>query len=374
MLVSILMVKVAFSSNSLKSTLNFRGDIIRHFHNQNKIIYLIAPKDLADHPILKLKNVHFTEISLSPKGLNPLTDLCYLFQLLWIYFKLKPSLIFHFTIKPNIFGSLACYLCKIPSVSVITGLGYAFINTGLISRFVQSLYKLSLQIPKQIWFLNQDDLNLFNSLSLVKIDKAICINGEGINTDYFSPQVSTTEAFNVLLIARLLKDKGLYEYIAAAEKIKKLKPNIEFQILGPFVDSQLDGISKDVIQKAESQGFIKYLGETDDVRPYIANSTVVVLPSYREGIPRSLLEASAMEKPVVATKVPGCSNVVIHNVTGYLCEPRSTESLTQTILKVINLTPQQRENLGANGRSFVIENYSIKKTIEFYENCTKLVH
>ncbi len=362
------MMKVAFSSNSLKSTLNFRGDIIRHFHGQNKIVYLIAPKDVADHPILKLKNVHLTEISLSPKGLNPLTDLCYLFQLLWIYFKLKPSLIFHFTIKPNIYGSIASYICRVPAISVVTGLGYTFINTGLVHQLAKSLYKLSLYIPKQVWFLNQDDQNLFLSQNLVKKEKALCINGEGINTDDFSPRESETEQFNVLLIARLLKDKGLYEYIAAAEKIKKLKPNIEFQILGPYVESQLDGVPQSEIKKYESQGLIKYLGETDDVRPYIASASVVVLPSYREGIPRSLLEASSMERPIVATKVPGCINVIIDNITGYLCEPRSSESLAAAILKVIQLAPQQRKNLGHNGRSFVIENYSIKKTIEQYEN------
>ncbi len=362
------MVKVAFSSNSLRSTLNFRGDIIRHFHDQNKIIYLIAPRDVADHPLLKLKNVHLTEISLSPKGLNPLTDLCYLFQLLWIYFRIKPTIIFHFTIKPNIYGSLASYLCRIPSIAVVTGLGYTFINKGVIHQLAKWLYKISLRIPQRVWFLNQDDQNLFLLQKLVSENKALCINGEGINTDDFSPRESETEQFNVLLIARLLKDKGIYEYITAAEKIKKLKPNIEFQILGPYVESQLDGIPQSEIKKYESQGLIKYLGETDDVRPYIANASVIVLPSYREGIPRSLLEASAMERPVIATKVPGCVNVVIDNITGYLCEPKSSESLAETLLKMIQLTPQQRMNMGHNGRNFVIENYSVKKTIEYYES------
>ena len=363
------MVKVAFSSNSLRSTLNFRGDIIRHFHDQNKIIHLIAPKDIADHPILKLKNVHFTEISLSPKGLNPLTDLCYLLQLLWIYFNLKPSLIFHFTIKPNIYGSIASYLCKIPSIAVVTGLGYTFINTGLIHQLAKWLYKISLRIPQRVWFLNQDDQNLFLSQKLVTENKALCINGEGINTEDFSPQEPENDQFKVLLIARLLKDKGIYEYIAAAEKVKKLKPHIEFQILGPYVESQLDGVPKSEIEKFESQGIIKYLGETNDVRPYIANASVIVLPSYREGIPRSLLEASAMERPVIATKVPGCVNVIVDNITGYLCEPKNSESLAAALLKMIQLTPQQRKNLGHNGRNFVIENYSINKTIDYYDSC-----
>lgn len=366
------MTKVAFCSNSLKSTLNFRGDIIRHFHNQNKIILLIAPKDVADHPILKLKNVHVKSVHLSPKGLNPLTDFCYFLQLLWIYFNEKPSLIFHFTIKANIYGVFASYLCKTPSVAVITGLGYTFINTGFVSRLAKRLYKISLSIPKQVWFLNQDDQDLFLSQDLVKKEKAICIHGEGVNTDEFRPQEpSDTNQFNVLLIARLIKDKGIYEYIAAAEKIKKIKPNIEFQILGSFVNSQLDGVPQSDIKKYESEGLIKYLGETDNVRPYIANASVVVLPSYREGIPRSLLEASSMERPVIATKVPGCVNVVIDNITGFLCEPKNSDSLAEALLKMIKLTPQQRANLGHNGRNFVIENYSIKKTIDYYERALK---
>lgn len=369
MLVFALMVKVAFSSNSLRSTLNFRGDIIRHFHDQNKIIHLIAPKDIADHPILKLPHVHFTEISLSPKGLNPLKDLYYLFQLLWIYLTIKPSIIFHFTIKSNIYGSLASYICRIPSIAVVTGLGYAFINKGLIHQLAKWLYKMSLRIPKRVWFLNQDDQNLFLSQKIVTESKALCINGEGINTEEFSPRIPDTDQFKVLLIARLLKDKGLYEYFAAAEKIKKLKPQVEFEILGPYVESQLDGVPQSEIEKFESQGVIKYLGETDDVRPYIANASVIVLPSYREGIPRSLLEASSMERPVVATKVPGCINVIIDNLTGYLCESKSSESLAAALMKMIQLTPQQRKNLGHNGRNFVVENYSIKKTIQYYDDC-----
>lgn len=234
------------------------------------------------------------------------------YNLYKIYKKISPNIIFNYSIKPIIYGSIAAKLSNIPSIAVNIGLGYTFINTNLITKISHLLYKFSLQFPKQVWFINEDDRNEFVTRNFVKKEKTLVLPSEGINIEYFSPIiVKETNKIIFLLIARILWDKGIGEYYEAAKLIKAKYTDVEFQLLGNIDLENPKGISKDILQKWHDEKVINYLGYAKDVRKYISNASCVVLPSYREGKGMTLIEAGSMQKPLIATNVEGCKDIVI---------------------------------------------------------------
>ena len=300
------------------------------------------------------------------KKSNPIKDILFFYFLKRIYQKINPDIVLHYTIKPVIYGSFACQKLFIPFINNITGLGTVFIKLNWITFFVKILYKKALKSSSYIFFQNKDDYKLFIKNKLISKDiPASVIPGTGIDLDKFKfskyPQSST---LNFLFIGRILKDKGFFEFVEVAKRIKNLGFKVNFEILGYLNVKNKTAISNSEINHFEKKGYINYLGSTTNVIPFISDSSCVVLPSYREGLPKSLLEAASIGRPIIATDVTGCKDIVIDNENGFLCKPRSIDDLYQKILKFISLSYDKRRKLGENGRKIMKKNFDEKKVIK----------
>lgn len=365
-----MVLKILFTSNVTWAMMKFRHGVLQDLLKQGHQIYIVAPYDEFVVPLQKM-GCHCIDIHLSRKGVNPIEDLKLIYTLYKIYEKIKPDIIFNYSIKPIIYGSLAARLANIKSVAVNIGLGYTFIHTNLISKISHFLYKLALYFPKEVWFINEDDRNEFVGRSIVKQSKTFVLPSEGVDINYFSPRQSHNTRIVFLLIARVLWDKGVGEYYQAAKILKNKYPNIEFQLLGSIDDGNPKGIAVDVIEQWHKEGIIHYLGYSKDVRDFIAEATCVVLPSYREGKGMTLIEAGAMRKPLIATNVPGCKDIVKDGYNGFLCEVKNCMSLADAMEKMINLDQPALTKFGENAHQFMKEQFDEQKVITIYKETIK---
>jgi glycosyltransferase involved in cell wall biosynthesis len=313
--------------------------------------------------------IKHTSIEMDNKGSNPVKDVFLFVSFFLKYLKIKPDLIIHYTIKPNIYGTLAAVLLRIKSVAVVTGLGFAFIKRGWTTKLVILLYKIAFAFNSKVVFLNETDRTFFCRLRIVKREKTLVIPGEGINTSYFSPsQLEKINPFTFLFIGRLLFDKGLGELIDATRKLRKYNQEFKVQIVG-FLDAlNPTAVSESELKMWIEEGLVEYLGHKTDVREAISNASCIVLPSYREGIPRTLLEASSMTKPIVTTDVVGCRDVVVHEKTGIICKAKNHESLRQAMFDMLHKSVEKLAEMGKEGRLFVSQNFSEERVFSIYEH------
>ncbi|MFM4812485.1 glycosyltransferase family 4 protein [Aeromonas dhakensis] len=360
-------MNICFVANTAWSMFNFRRGLLLHLINCGYQLTIIAPND--DYT-KKLEDIGCIvhDLPMSAKGVNPFDDIKLVTLLYRYYRKLNPDFIIHYTIKPNIYGSLAAKMAGIPSLAITTGLGYTFVNDNFIAKIARQLYKMAFRYPKEVWFLNEDDRQAFLAYSLVSENKAKLLHGEGVNVSHFSPISSSmgNNSTTFLLIARMLWDKGIGEYIEAARVIKSKYPKTHFQLLGACDVPNPSLISREQISIWESEGIVEYLGTTDDVRTVIANVDCVVLPSYREGIPRTMLEAAAMAKPLIVSDAPGCKDVVINGKTGFLCKVKNRDSLAAAMELIINQSTQERVDMGVAGRNLVLHKFDEQVVIKKY--------
>ncbi|MFM5647753.1 glycosyltransferase family 4 protein [Aeromonas veronii] len=358
---------IVIVANTAWSVFNFRYGLLKRLLSDGYHISVVAPNDKFSGK-LKDMGCDVIDLPMSAKGVNPFEDIN-LVRLLYRYYRrLKPDFIIHYTIKPNIYGSLAARMASIPSLAITTGLGYTFVNDNFIAKIARQLYKMAFRYPREVWFLNEDDRQAFLAYSLVSENKAKLLHGEGVDVSHFSP-ISASSSNNhttFLLIARMLWDKGIGEYIEAARVIKSKYPKTHFQLLGACDVPNPSLISREQISIWESEGIVEYLGTTDDVRTVIANVDCVVLPSYREGIPRTMLEAAAMAKPLIVSDAPGCKDVVIHGKTGFLCKVKNSYSLAAVMELIINQSTQERVDMGMAGRNLVLHKFDERVVIEKY--------
>lgn len=357
---------IIISYNTARYLYRFRKAIITELLVRNFKVIVVVPKDEYSSKLLDL-GCDVYDIDISNKGSNPIRDFITFLAYLKIYRKIKPDLALHFTIKPNIYGTLAARILGIPCINMITGIGTAFINNSWLTRVVEFLYRFSQNGSHKVLFQNSDDLNLFVDKGLVSLEKVELISSSGVDLSHFAIVPMPNNNYPIfLLIARMLKDKGVVEFVEAARLVKERFPNTRFQLLG-----QLDVVNRTAITRAKveswcSAGIVEYLGETDDVRPYIATVDCVVLPSYREGLSRTLLEAAAMGRPIVATDVPGCREIVDSGVSGYLCEVRNVVDLAGKMEKLLMMTNEHRTQMGKKGRILMERKYDEKKIITRY--------
>lgn len=361
------MKKIFFVSNNAMSMYNFRLGVISALLNQGYNIVIVAPSDESFGYFIGI-GCEVIDVDVSSKGINPFVDVKLLFKLFYLYKKLKPDFIFHYTIKLNIYGSIAAYFSRINSVAVTTGLGYTFIHKNFISGLAKLLYKFAFLFPKEVWFLNKDDLSLFLEKKLVSRDRVRILDGEGIDTSYFHPAVERRKKAKLkyLFIGRVLSDKGIREFVSVAKIIKNKHPGVIFQILGSCDVDNPTAIPMDEFYGWIDSGVIEYLGVVSDVRNAILDADIVVLPSYREGVPRTLMEAASMGKPIIATDVPGCREVVIKNHTGWLVDVKSIDSLEGALLASMNLSYEQRDQMGRNGREYMQERFDVSFVVNIY--------
>lgn len=359
--------KLAFVANTAWSMFNFRHGLLSRLIYDGYQLTIIAPRDEFSDKLHKM-GCTVVDLPMEAKGTNPLQELKLIYTLYRIYQQITPDFIIHYTIKPNVYGSLAAKMAGIPSLAITTGLGYTFVNDNFIAKIARQLYKMAFRYPKEVWFLNEDDRQAFLAYSLVSENKAKLLHGEGVNVSHFSP-ISSSSANNpttFLLIARMLWDKGIGEYIEAARVIKSKYPKTHFQLLGACDVPNPSLISREQISIWESEGTVEYLGTTDDVRTVIANVDCVVLPSYREGIPRTMLEAAAMAKPLIVSDAPGCKDVVMNGKTGFLCKVKNRDSLAAAMELIINQSTQERVDMGGAGRNLVLHKFDERVVIEKY--------
>lgn len=309
---------------------------------------------------------------ISRKGVNPFLDFLTLLDLGRHLLKCRPDMLLVFSIKPVIYGAIAARVLRIPVIVMITGLGTAFITDNWITKVVKSLYRFALSSVSIVFFQNVDDKNLFIDNKLV--NKEVCRHSPGSGVDLekfaYSP-LSNSSEITFLLIARMLWDKGIGEFVEAARIIKLKYPHAYFQLLGPLGVQNRTSITKTEVQLWESEGIIEYLGETDDVASFIQKACCVVLPSYREGTSRVLLEAAAMGRPLIATDVPGCREVVDESVTGFLCKPRDHADLSSKIELMLKLPYESRQVMGARGREKIENEFRQEIVCDLYIDAIK---
>lgn len=362
------MKKIAIVINTSWNIYNFRFDLLKELLKQYEVTCL-APQDDYSSRLEEL-GAKFINIEINNKGTNPIEDLKLINQYYKIFAKEKFDLVLLYTIKPNIYGNIAAKLAKTPSISTITGLGTVFLNEKLSSKIARQLYKHSLKFSKKVFFQNRDDMDIFISKKLVNKESIDYIPGSGINTELFKPSKLDTKdnrKTTFLMVARLVKDKGLLEYLNAARLLKqKYKTKVEFALLGEFYTGNPTAIKKAELQVFIDQRIVNYLGKSDDVKSVIENYDCVVLPSYREGLSRVLLEACSMKKPIVTTNVPGCKDLVSDGLNGYLCESRDISALCKSMENILKHTQNELLDMGEKSRKLVIDKYSSKIVIKKY--------
>ena len=369
--------KVAFVANTSWSIYNFRLGIIKQLQDYGIKVLVIAPKDQFTAKLVA-EGVDFEHFYLDNHGTNPLNDIQSFLALVSIYKKHHLEFIFHYTIKPNIYGSLAASWCRIPCISVTTGLGKLTSFSGkLLQWFILKLYKVGLKGCKEVWFLNESDRQFFLEKKLIPKRKAIILNSEGVNTSKFCPINFDLKSGPIifLLAGRMLWEKGVGEYIAAARIIRQKYPNIQFHLLGFIDTTDPNGIQPKQVANWQKEGVVNYLGETTDVRPYIDEADCVVLPTfYKEGISRILLEAAAMGKPIIASDQVGCREVIEDGISGFLCPPKDTSALVQRMERIILMEENERYRMGWKGREKVIKEFDESLIIDTYLSKLNLIN
>src|SRR3954469_9019435 len=368
---------IAFVSNSAWSVYNFRIDVIRHLIGKGFKILVVAPID-ENSTLLQDEGCIYADINFNNQHENPLQDVTLYNQLKSIYKKFHPDFIFHYVIKPNIYGSFAAAKLHIPSVSVITGLGYPFAKKNWLYYVVKALYKKALRRVTEVWFLNNEDARSFTANHIIPIKKVKVLPGEGVNTDHFSPAFETpvkkNGRFVFLMSSRLLKSKGISIYADAARILKRKNIDATFELLGFFEKHHPDSLTIEEIRNWELEGLIHFNGFANDVRPYLKNADCFVFPSfYNEGVPRGLMEAASMELPMVTAYNRGSKEVVLNNSTGYLCNPNDPFDLADKLEKMMHLPEEERKRMGKNGRALVVKKFNIEKVIQQYDSILKII-
>lgn len=359
---------VCVVANSAWNLVNFRLGLIRALIAQGHTVHILVP-DGPETAQMRDAGGQVHLVSMDCKGTHPLHDGWLCWQLLRQYRRLRPDVIVHYTIKPVIYGSLAARCLGIPVLNAITGLGTAFLSDGWLQRLVRKLYKLALPASPTVMFENPDDLALFVDGGLLQQRQAVQVPGPGIDVTHFTP-CPLPDAHGAapvfLLVGRMLRDKGVVEFVEAARQVRQVFPAARFALLGFLGVENISAITQEQMDEWVAEGDVEYWGSTSDVRPMVAKADCIVLPSYREGMPRTLLEASAMGRPLVATDVPGCREVVQEGINGVLCQAKDAISLAQAMLRIAQLNPARRQALGLAGRQRVEDLFAEHHVINCY--------
>jgi glycosyltransferase involved in cell wall biosynthesis len=367
--------KVVIALNTAWNLVNFRAGLIRALVAEGYEVVAVAPDDEYAARLAEL-GCRFVALPMDNKGTHPGRDLLLFFRFLLLLRRERPAVFLGYTVKPNVYGSLAAHALGIPVVNNIAGLGTLFIRDSWLTRLVRQLYKAALSDSHHVFFQNDEDLKLFVDRGLVAAAKVSRLPGSGIDLDKFccTPmQPLADRAFCFLLVARLLWDKGVGEYVEAARIIHRKYPNIKFQLLGFLDVKNPTAVTSEQMQDWVDEGVVDYLGATEDVKPYLVAADVIVLPSYREGVPRSLLEAAAIGRPIVTTDAIGCRDAVDNGVNGFLCNIRDVDDLAEKMIRMIELSPLDRIAMGAAGRAKMEQEFDEKIVIDRYLEVVKTI-
>lgn len=351
------------------SLLNFRGPLLDALLAHGLAVHVAAPDLPLGSPLrqqLEARCLQVHDVPLRRTGMNPLADFATLLHLWRLMHRIRPDHVLGYTIKPVIYGSLAARLAGVPRrFALITGLGYAFTDQragglrGRLRALIQRLYSLALVSTHKVFFQNPDDEALFRFLDILRLGTPSCVvNGSGVDVAQFA--VSPLPAApRFLLIARLLGDKGVREYVEAARQVRARYPEAQFSLVG-WIDENPDAIEQAELDAWEAEGVVEYLGHLKDVRPAIADCSVYVLPSYREGTPRTVLEAMAMGRAIITTDAPGCRETVVDGDNGFLVSVKAVDELAAAMLRFVE-QPLLAAHMGSRSRLIAEEKYDVHR-------------
>ena len=353
------METVTLSANTSWYLFNFRASTIRRFIRDGYRVVCLSPPDDYSEKLASDLGAEWLPLPMDNMGSNPIRDMGLIFRFWSAYRGLKPVAAFHFTIKNNVYGTWAARLTGVPAINNVSGLGTAFIRSGFVGAVVRLLYKLSMPLAFRVFCQNEEDYQLLIENKLVPEGRLAKLPGSGVDLERFHPDkvVPHQGHFRFLFAGRLLADKGLYELIDAVRLINADETRCTLLLCG-FTDAEnVSAIKQSELDAWVDIPGVEYLGASDSMEKIYANVDCVVLPSYREGMPRSLLEAGAMGLPVIATDAPGCRSIVTKGLNGLLCEVRSSDSLTSAMLQMLEMDETERKAMGQNGRARVEADY-----------------
>ena len=356
--------KIFFVASYPDSLINFRLHLMQAFLSKGYEVVALAPYDAQVKEALAKFSIRFIDIPMQRNGLNPWNDLRLLLTLKKIFQREKPGLVFAYTIKPVIYTSFAAVLAHVPKIYLlITGTGYVFSKDTLKNRIVgfiaKRLFSIALSYASKVFFQNPDNRQFFINEKLIAKDQATAVvNGSGVDCHYFSPK-SYPQNISFLMIARLLHDKGVCEYVEAARLLRKRYPQITCYLAG-WIDTNPNAVKQEQLTQWIAHNDIVYLGKLDDVRPALANASVYVLPSYHEGTPRTVLEAMAMGRPIITTDTAGCRETVVENHNGFLVPVKNVDALVQAMDYFLE-HPDAIAGMGNHSRQLAVEKYDVNK-------------
>ena len=358
--------------NTTWNVYNFRRGLISALNGAGFRVAAFAP---PDEYIAKVEasGARHVPMQINNAGTNPLRELLSLWRMVRLLEREQPALLLTYTPKVNIYLSLAARVCGIPVVANVSGLGRTFIAGGWLTHIARLMYRIAFSWPERIFFQNVEDKMLFLNAGLAREEQTALIPGSGVDIFHFSPRPKgrDTGGFVFLMVARLIWDKGVREYIEAARQVRGEFPAASFRLLGFLDVPSPSAVPRCEVEAWEHEGIIEYLGSSDDVVSIYGEADCVVLPSYREGMPRTLLEAASMGLPLIATDVPGCRQVVLDGETGLLCKVQDSMALAETMRRMLLLSPEQRAKMGNAARAKIVREFDEKIVIERYLNLVR---
>ena len=352
--------RVLILANNDVGLYRFRKDLIAAFLNAGHEVYISLPDGDFVSELVKL-GCRFLDTPIDRRGMNPLRDGRLFRRYCAILKEIEPDLVITYTIKPNIYGGIACRIAHIPYAANITGLGSAIENGGWLKKFVLALYKPALKCAKAVFFENSENRDILAAADVVPNGRDVVLNGAGINLkDYPYQPYPQGGPMRFLFVGRVMHEKGVDEFFAAAKRLKQeYGDSVEFHVVGSFEESY-----KSIMDELEQSGVVKYHGYQSDMKPFYAMAGCVVLPSYHEGMSNVLLEAAASGRPLITSNIPGCREAVKDGISGFLCECKNTDSLLDAMIRVIMLSADERAQMGCAGRKLMEETFGKEKVVE----------
>lgn len=348
---------------------NFRASLVQRFERLGMAVTLAAPSG-ADTQSSFFKERRFEPLNFKRQGRNPFIELMAILRFVRLFRRVNPEIVLTWTPKPNVYGCIAGRFLRVRVIPNVSGLGAVFIRGGWLTRLMGQLYRFAFARARTVFFQNEEDLSNFISAGWVTAAQAQRLPGSGVDLSHFEPQpLPPRDPFVFLYIGRLLTDKGLRELVEATEDLHRNGHRFVLRLAGFLDPGNPAALAKQELELWISSGVVDYLGSLVDVRPALAAAHCVVLPSYREGVPRSLLEAAATARPLIAANVPGCRDAVVDGQTGLLCEPKSAKSLAGCMLRMLDSEPEFLAEMGRAGRSHVERFFPEEQVLDAYVRC-----
>ena len=363
------MKDVLILANSSWNIVNFRTELVSSLIDEGYRVHACCPKDSSTNELQQM-GVNFIGVTMARGGINPFYEVILLVRYILLFLKIRPDFVLSFTIKPNIYGGIASRILGLKCIQNITGLGSSFLKGGAMWAIMVRLYRVSTYKSYHVFFQNAADKALFEEHLIIGHKRTSVLPGSGISLERYRRKTTygSNKEFIFLMVSRLLLDKGVYEYVEAARIMRENGYSCKFDLLGGLDSHNPSAVSPETLSNWVNSGVITYLGGEEDIVSVLEKADCVVLPSYREGAPRALMEASAMGIPLIATNVPGCNYVLDDNVTGKLVSPKSVSDLVEKMQQMVQMKVTERMAMGECGRDRMHQHFSVDKVIGAYRS------